>query len=110
MQHFVAQLVERQSRNWSVMGAMPSKAPIVSLRKKLYLYHLVLVGFSNTFKCDLHKQNCLLHNQTEINEYKLNTILAGFCNDVFLPVCYIDNISETDVMFLFHFTGKIQTS
>ena len=45
-------LVISQSWVWA-----PSKAPAVSLSKKL-------VGSKNRFEHDLHKQNCLFHSQT----------------------------------------------
>ena len=48
----------------------PSKAPVVSLSKKLYSHCLVLVGPRNGFGRDLHKhkqKNCLFHNRTKIN-------------------------------------------
>jgi len=43
------------------MSLSPIKAPVVSLTLKLYPHRLLLVG----------SRNCLFHNQTEINEYKL---------------------------------------
>jgi len=50
----------------------PSRSPVVSLSKKLYSHCLVLVGSRNGLKRDLHKhKNCLFHNRTKINWYKL---------------------------------------
>ena len=38
----------------------PSKAPAVSLSKKLYRHFLVLVGSMNALERDLHKQKVLV--------------------------------------------------
>ena len=38
----------------------PSKAPAVSLSKKLYRHFLVLVGSTNALERDLHKQKLLV--------------------------------------------------
>ena len=53
--------VGRASDSWSVDTCQswvraPWKAPVVSLSKKLYSHCLVLVGYSNGFEGDLHKQ------------------------------------------------------
>jgi len=50
---------------------IPLKALDFSLSKKLYPHCLVLVGSRNGYKLDLHDQNCLFHNGTKLNEYKL---------------------------------------
>ena len=46
----VVQWVARLTRNVEAMGSCPIKGPVVSLRKKLYPYCLVLVGFRNRFE------------------------------------------------------------
>ena len=53
------------------------RPPLFPLSKKLYSNCLVLVGSRNGFERDLHKQKqCLFHNQTKINEYKLTAMEA----------------------------------
>jgi len=47
------QWVARLTRNVEVMGSSTIKGPVVSLRKKLYPYCLVLVGFRNRFESDI---------------------------------------------------------
>ena len=49
----VVQWVARLTRNVEAMGLCPIKGPVVSLRKKLYPYCLVLVGFRNRFESDI---------------------------------------------------------
>ena len=56
----VAQWAPRLTRNVEVVGSSPSKAPVVSLSKKLYPCCLVLVGSRNGFERDNH-------NRTKIN-------------------------------------------
>ena len=49
----VAQWVARLTCNVEVVGSSPSKAPVVSLSKKLYPYCLVLVGSWKRFESDV---------------------------------------------------------
>jgi len=47
----------------------PSKAPIVSLSKKVYLHCLVLVGSRNGFECDKYKPKLFVSNFFKIDNY-----------------------------------------
>ena len=55
-----------EARNQSVLSSNQSEALVVSLSKRFYPQCLVLVGSRNGLEHDLHKQNCLFHNHTEI--------------------------------------------
>ena len=67
----VAQYVEILTRNLSVRCVRtPSNAFAVSLRNKLNPYCSQLVGPTNAFQIELHKQ--AKHNQAKINKYELN--------------------------------------
>ena len=60
-EHMRRGAVGSASDSWSVDTCQlwvraPSKAPVVSLSKKLYSNCLVLVGSRNGFEHDLHKQ------------------------------------------------------
>ena len=100
--------VDSASDLWSVDTCQlwvraPSKAPAVSLSKKLYSHCLVLVGSRNGFKRDLHKQiiACFTIELKQISiNYKLmpksNILLLLLLkkylwSELFLLICF-DNI------------------
>ena len=67
---FVAHCVDHLTRYRTVMSLNHIKASRCFLAQETYCS--VLVGSRKEFKHALHKQNCLSHNGTQINQYELN--------------------------------------